>query len=255
MATWIRFEHDNKTGFGQLKDGIVSVHEGDLFETNAPTGEQLELADIRLLTPTEPTKMAALWNNYHAVAKENGIAIPETPMYLFKANSSFLATGEVIRHPPSVSQSAYFEGELGIVIGKTTQQVSPEQAGECIFGYTCINDVTAFSLLKEYPGFDQWTRSKGFDTFGVFGPAVATDINWQDLQIVTRVDGEERQNYPASDMIFSPPEVVSALSHNMTMNPGDIICCGTNCGLGPMPQGCVVEVEINGIGILRNTYR
>ena len=254
-TAWIRFEHRGRAGFGRLEDGAVLVHEGDLFASPEPTGEALPLADVRLLTPTLPSKMPALWNNYRALAAEKGLAAPDTPLYLLKANSSFLATGETIRHPPGLAEDVFYEGELGIVVGRTPERADPAAAGECIFGYTCVNDVTAFSLLKDYPGFDQWTRAKGFDTFGAFGPAVATGLDWRRLRIVTRVDGEERQNYPASDMILPPAEIVSALSAAMTLLPGDVICCGTSQGLGPMPRGCTVEVEIAEIGTLSNPYR
>ena len=255
VAAWIRFEHRGRRGFGRLNGDAVQVHEGDLFASPAATGEVLPLASVRLLTPTAPSKMPALWNNYHALATEKGLAAPDTPLYLLKANSSFLATGETIRHPPGLAEDVFYEGELGIVVGRTPERADPAAAEKCIFGYTCVNDVTAFSLLKDYPGFDQWTRAKGFDTFGVFGPAVATGLDWRQLRIVTRVDGEERQNYPASDMILPPAEIVAALAAAMTLLPGDVICCGTSQGLGPMPRGCTVEVEIDGIGALSNPYR
>ncbi len=254
MTRWVRFERGGRTGFGQLEDSTILVGEGDMFAAPELTGETVALDAIRVLTPTAPSKMPALWNNYRALADEKGLQHPETPLYLFKANSSFLATGERIRHPISVEEDAFYEGEVGIVIGRTAREISPDTARRAIFGYTCVNDVTAFSLLKEYAGFDQWTRAKGFDTFGVFGPVVATGLDYRDLEIVTRVDGEERQRYPASDMIMSPAEIVSRLSANMTLHPGDVICCGTSSGLGPMPRGCTVEVEIEGIGVLRNEY-
>lgn len=255
MTYWIRFECAGQVGFGQLEGTTIQVCKGDMFESPVQTGETIALDEVRVLTPTTPSKMPALWNNYRALADEKGLQYPETPLYLFKANSSFLATGEVIEHPASVTEDVFYEGELGIVIGKATKEVSPEEAEQAIFGYTCINDVTAFSLLKEYEGFDQWTRSKGFDTFGVFGPVVATGLDYRDLEIVTRVNGEEKQRYPAVDMMMSPMETVSRLSANMTLNPGDVICCGTSIGLGPMPRGCTVEVEIERIGRLVNEYR
>jgi len=255
MTLWVRFAQGEQVGFGRLQSEKIEVCEGDMYSAPKTTGESLGLSEVRLLTPTEPTKMPALWNNYKALAEEKGLNFPETPLYLFKANSSFLTTEEVIQHPASLEEDVFYEGELGIVIGQTAKEVNEEQAEASIFGYTCINDVTAFSLLKEYDGFDQWTRAKGFDTFGVFGPAVATGLDYRDLVIVTRVDGEERQHYEAGDMMMGPPEIVSRLSRNMTLLPGDVICCGTSCGLGPMPRGCTVEVEIEGIGVLRNEYR
>ena len=254
MTHWIRFEHDGRVGFGQLEGADIRVCEGNMYESPSLTGEVLALNAVRVLTPTEPTKMPALWNNYRALADEKGLQHPDTPLYLFKANSSFLATGEAILHPVTVAEDVFYEGELGIVIGRTVAHAGVKEAEQAIFGYTCINDVTAFSLLKDYAGFDQWTRAKGFDTFGVFGPVVATGLDWRELEIVTRVNGEEKQRYPAADMMMSPAETVSRLSDNMSLHPGDVICCGTSIGLGPMPRGCTVEVEIAGIGCLENKY-
>ena len=254
-TAWVRFERRGRIGFGRLEGGAVRVCEGDMFAAPEPAGETLPLTDVRLLTLTAPSKMPALWNNYRALAAEKGLAEPAAPLYLLKANSSFLASGETIRHPPELAEDVFYEGELGIVVGRAARRVGLAEAAACIFGYTCVNDVTAFSLLKDYPGFDQWTRAKGYDTFGAFGPAAATGLDWRELRIVTRVDGEERQNYPASDMILPPAEIVSALSAAMTLLPGDVICCGTSQGLGPMPRGCTVEVEIAGIGTLSNPYR
>ncbi len=255
MTHWVRFTQGNRMGFGRLNGNTIEVCEGDMFDSPQSAGETVDSSEVRLLTPTQPSKMPALWNNYKALAQEKGLNFPQTPLYLFKATSSFLATEEVIEHPASIEEDVFYEGELGIVIGRRVKEVDVEKAADAIFGYTCINDVTAFSILKDYEGFDQWTRSKGFDTFGVFGPVVATDLDYRDLEIVTRVDGEERQRYPASDMMMGPPEIVSYLSRNMSLLPGDVICCGTSCGLGPMPRGCTVEVEIEGIGVLRNRYR
>lgn len=253
---WVRFEKGGKAGFGALEGGRVTPYTGDPFAGDAcPAGDAFARDAARLLAPTAPSKMPALWNNYRALAQEKDLKEPSTPLYLLKSPSSFLGPDEDIRHPPHYTGEVFFEGELGIVIGRVARDVTPEEAPAHIFGYTCINDVTAFGLLKDYPGFDQWTRAKGFDTFGVFGPAICDDLDWRVAEIVTRVDGVEKQRYPASDMILPPPAVVSALSRDMTLLPGDVICCGTSVGLGPMPRGCRVEVEIAGIGVLANRYR
>ena len=255
---WVRYEHGGRIGFGALEGGQedrkIAAYSGDLFGERTKTGDSVALDAVRLLSPCVPTKMPALWNNYHALALEKELAAPETPLYLFKATSSFAGPGDVIRHPSSYAGEVFYEGELGIVIGREACGVSVQDAAACIFGYTCINDATAFGLLKDYPGFDQWTRAKGFDTFGVFGPAIADDLDVSGAEIITRVDGVEKQRYPATDMIMPPEQVVSALSHNMTLMPGDVICCGTSQGLGPMPKPCDVEVEIAGIGVLKNRY-
>ena len=149
-------------------------------------------------------------------------------------------------------KKAFFEGELGIVIGKKCKDVSVDEASRYIFGYTCINDVTAMDLVKQDPSFDQWTRSKSYDTFGIFGPCIACDIDPMSLKVTTTVDGLVKQDYKTSDMFFNVSEIVSFLSHDMTLNPGDIIACGTNSGLGPMKSGQSVTVSISSIGEVTN---
>ena len=147
-----------------------------------------------------------------------------------------------------------FEGELGIVIGRKCRAVSKDESSRYIFGYTCINDITAVELIGKDSTFQQWTRAKSFDTFGAVGPVVTTGLDPAHLSIRTVVNGQERQHYPVSDLIFQPAEIVSALSQDMTLDAGDIICCGTSVGVGSMKPGTVVEVTIEGIGTLRNQY-
>lgn len=259
MTAWVRFEHNHQIRIGQIKDGYIASCAPEVrnpFDNPPTNGEQLTVDEVKILMPCLPTKMIALWNNYAALAKKNNLVHPNTPLYLFKPTNSFAGDGAQIVKPKHYDGDVYYEGELGIVIGKLSKDLSnSSDAEDAIFGYTCINDVTAFGLLKEYSGFDQWTRAKGFDGFGIFGPAIATQVNWQTLEIITRIDGQEVQHYSANDMIFNPLEIVVALSRNMTLNPGDIICCGTSLGLGPMLASCTVEVEIPSVGRLRNPYR
>ena len=255
---WLRYKHQGKIGFGRLQnDGLqVRPYTGNLFADPRPHEYLIELDAVDVLCPVTPSKMIALWNNYRALADQKELPYPKTPLYLIKPPNTYLSHGEVIRHPESYDGKVFYEGELGIVIGRQADHLADAaEAAACIFGFTCINDVTAFDLLKEEDCFDQWTRAKGFDTFGVFGPTIATGLDFSRLEIVTRVDGEKVQCYPASDMILSPPEIVWRLSRNMSLLPGDIICCGTSVGLGPMKRGCIVEVEIGGIGTLSNPYR
>ena len=144
------------------------------------------------------------------------------PLYFLKSPSAFLAHGETIRRPPSYSGNVVYEGELGIVIGKRCSNVTEDEAGDYIFGYTCVDDVTAADIISKDPTFAQWARAKSFDTFGVFGPVIATGLDPMDLSIRTVLDGKERQNYPVSDMIFPPHRLVSYLSRDMTLLPGDV---------------------------------
>ena len=254
MARWMRFEHEGRVGFGRLDGDRIAVHDGDLFSAPRPTGASVALAEVKALTPTQPTKMMALWNNFHALAAKMGSMIPPEPLYLLKAPNSFLAHGEVIRKPASYLGKVVYEGELGIVIGKRAAGVSEARANDHIFGFTCINDVTAGEIITRDPSFAQWVRAKSFDTFGVFGPVVATGLDPATLRVKVVLNGQERQDYPVSDMIFPPAALVSRLSHDMTLEPGDVICCGTSVGVGSMKPGSDVAVTIEGIGTLANRF-
>lgn len=255
MQRWVRFSQAGQVGFGTLTDETISVYEGDLFETPLPTGRSLQLDKVRLLMPTVPSKMIALWNNFHALAEKLKQERPEHPLYFLKAPSSFLGPGETIRRPESYSGRIVYEGELGIVIGRRCRQVPEREAEQAIFGYTCINDITAVDLITQDPSFAQWVRAKSFDTFGVFGPAIATGLDPASLSVRTLLDGEERQNYPVSDMIIPPARIVSLVSRDMTLNPGDVIACGTSLGVGTIKQArSTIEVAIEGIGTLTNTF-
>jgi 2-keto-4-pentenoate hydratase/2-oxohepta-3-ene-1,7-dioic acid hydratase in catechol pathway len=254
MTLWARIEQGGRPRVGVLDGETIRLHDGTIFEPGAATGEEVAAADARWLTPTEPTKMVALWNNFRAAAEKNGWAIPAEPLTFLKAPSSFAAHGQPIAVPKSYDGRVAYEGELGIVIGKTCSGVSPQEAARHILGYTCVNDVTAMELLNRDPSFAQWTRAKNFDGFGVFGPVVATGLDPQSLTVRTLVNGRERQNYRVDDMIFPPAELVSRISQDMTLVPGDVIACGTSLGVLPMKAGTVVEIAIDGIGTLRNQY-
>ena len=254
MTLRARIELAGRPRVGVLDGETIRLHEGSIFEPGAATGEVVAVADALWLTPTEPTKMVALWNNFRAAAEKNGWAIPAEPLTFLKAPNSFAAHGQPIPVPKSYDGRVAYEGELGIVIGRTCCGVSPEEAASHILGYTCVNDVTAMELLNRDPSFAQWTRAKNFDGFGVFGPVVATGLDPQSLTVRTLVNGRERQNYRVDDMIFSPAELVSRISQDMTLVPGDVIACGTSLGVLPMKAGTVVEIAIDGIGTLRNQY-
>ena len=252
MSNWIRFTNNKISSFGILKDNIVTLYEGDMFNNPLKTDVTLKAEDVTIVNPCKPSKMIALWNNYQSLATEKGLSKPNNPLYLNKAVSCIIEQGDNIIRPKTYTENIFFEGELGIVIGKTCKDVSIEDSSEYIFGFTCINDVTAMDLVKKDPTFDQWTRSKSYDTFGIFGPCIATDIDPMALSVRTTVDGQIKQNYNTSDMFFNVYEIVSFLSHDMTLNPGDIIACGTNSGLGPMVSGETVTVSVSSIGQVVN---
>lgn len=255
MTHWGRYEHAGTVGFGTIEDDTINVHEGDMFSGAQATGETLALADVKLLTPCEPTKMLALWNNFHALAAKLDVAEPDEPLYLLKANNSFLGPDEVIRRPKAYEGKVGYEGELGIVIGKECKNVPEADVGGYIFGFTCINDVTAMELIFKDKTFPQWARAKSFDSFGVFGPVIVTGLEPGSLVVKTVLNGDERQNYPISDMIFPVEKLVSMISHDMTLMPGDVICCGTSIGVGSMKEPSnTVEVTIEGIGTLSNVF-
>jgi 2-keto-4-pentenoate hydratase/2-oxohepta-3-ene-1,7-dioic acid hydratase in catechol pathway len=253
MARWVRYVRNHGVGFGTIDGDRIAEHQGLMFESASPTGTVLDLADVTLLTPCVPTKFIGLWNNFHAAAAKAGNAIPEEPLYFLKGANSFHPTGAAIRVPPRYDGKIVYEGELGIVIGQSLFDVDETEAAAGIFGYTCVNDVTGFDVLKKDPSFAQWARAKSFDTFGVFGPAIATGLDPMSLTIRTLVNGKERQNYPAGDMIMPPARIVSLISREMTLEPGDVIACGTSLGAGPMRPGTRVEIVIDGIGTLANT--
>jgi 2-keto-4-pentenoate hydratase/2-oxohepta-3-ene-1,7-dioic acid hydratase in catechol pathway len=253
MTSWIRFQSaDGCVGFGLLEDDCVAEYQGDMFGNAHPSGTRRSFDDVALLSPCTPSKVIALWNNFHALAEKLGKAAPAHPLFLIKPPLSVIGPDEPIRRPNGYSGKIAYEGELGIVIGKRCSNVSVEEADQYIFGYTCINDVTAVELLNEDPNFAQWCRAKGFDTFSCIGPAIRCDFDWRAARVVTRLDETERQNYPLEDMVFSPAQQVSMLSHDMTLVPGDVIACGTSVGVGSIKDGSTVTVSIDGIGSLSN---
>lgn len=253
MARWVRFSETGKTFIGTLENETISVYDGDLFAGPNPAGRTVPLNAVKLLTPCEPGKMVCLWNNFHALAAKLNLQEPQEPLYFFKAQTAFYPTGPQIPRPKSYSGRVVFEGELGIVIGKRCAGISEADARDHIFGYTCVNDVTAFDLLNRDPSFAQWTRCKSFDGFGVFGPVIATGLDPDRLVIRSLLNGEERQNYPVGDMFFKPYRLVSLISQDLTLLPGDIVSCGTSLGAGTMKPGSRIEIVIDGVGTLSNT--
>jgi 2-keto-4-pentenoate hydratase/2-oxohepta-3-ene-1,7-dioic acid hydratase in catechol pathway len=252
---WARFRRGGQVGYGQLEGDSLKVYSGDIFDGAAPTGQTVKLAEVELMTPCDPSKMVALWNNFHALAAKLEVAEPAEPLYFLKAPSAFAAAGTTIHRPKTYDGPVVYEGELGIVIGKRCSAIAESEAAAHIFGYTCVNDVTAAKIIQKDPTFAQWTRAKSFDGFGAIGPVVATGLDPMTLSVRTILNGDERQNYPVADMIFPPHRLVSLLSHDMTLLPGDIIACGTSIGVGSMKEKTnTVTIAIDGIGELTNTY-
>jgi 2-keto-4-pentenoate hydratase/2-oxohepta-3-ene-1,7-dioic acid hydratase in catechol pathway len=250
---WARFQaYDGLVGFGVLDGDRIAAYSGDMFAEPRPTGKTVELDACTLLAPCIPTKMIALWNNFRALAAKLGKQAPVYPLFLIKPATCIIGPNEVIVRPTGYTGKIAYEGELGIVIGRPCKDVPLGRASSFIFGYTCVNDVTATDVLNETPDFAQWCRSKGYDTFGCIGPFITTDLDWARARVITRVGEIERQSYPLSDMILPPDELVSRISHDMTLMPGDVIACGTSLGVGSIPDGGDVEVTIDGVGSLKN---
>jgi 2-keto-4-pentenoate hydratase/2-oxohepta-3-ene-1,7-dioic acid hydratase in catechol pathway len=254
MALWVRFRHGGTEGFGTLEEGAIRVHSGDRFANPQPTGEVLANADVALLPPVRPGAFIGLWNNFHEAAAKGGLAIPEVPLYFLKSPRSLSGPDAPIRPPAGYAGRVIYEGELGLVIGKRVSNAGEAEAAEAIFGLTCVNDVTALDLLNADPSFAQWARAKGCDGFGPIGPAIATGLDPSSLRVQVALNGRVRQDYPCSDMIIPPARIVSLISREMTLEPGDVIACGTSVGALPMRSGMAVEVTIAGIGTLRNVY-
>jgi len=205
----------------------------------------------QLLPAASPSKIVCVGRNYAEHAKEFGNEVPKEPLIFLKPPSSLIGNGDAIIHP-KLSQRVDFEGELGLIIGKTARRVKRADAWQYIAGYTCVNDVTARDLQKKD---GQWTRGKGFDTFCVAGPAFVAASKVPDvsaLRVRTLLNGVLKQDAPLTDLIFPLDVIIEYVSEFMTLEPGDLIATGTPPGVGPMEPGSTVRIEIDGIGILEN---
>ena len=249
----VRFSHADTIRFGIVDDTDLVVLAGDpLFVGFETTGERIPVADAALLAPVIPrSKVVCVGQNYRDHAAEMGGEAPAAPLLFLKPNTSVIGPGDAIVRPAQ-SERTDFEGELAVVIGRVAKNVPADRALEYVFGYTIGNDVTARDLQRKD---GQWSRAKGFDTFCPLGPVIETDFDPATATIETRVNGEVRQHAPLTDMIHSVPAIIEYASAVFTLLPGDVIMTGTPAGVGTFGAGDVVEVEITGLGILRNTAR
>ncbi len=233
----IRFEFN-----GKVLEGVV---EGNRIETQE---ESFSLQEVKVLTPTQPSKIVCIGLNYRSHAEELKMDIPEEPIIFLKPPTSALEhLGKIIY--PDMSRQVDYEAEIAVVIGKKAKNVKKSQVKDYILGYTCFNDITARDLQRKD---GQWTRAKSFDTFAPFGSVIETDADPDDLEVELYLNGEKRQHGYAEDMIFSIPELVSFISEIMTLLPGDIIATGTPPGVGELKPGDTVEVRIPKVGSLVN---
>lgn len=244
---FVRYAHGGRVAYGILEEGRVYELNGDLFATPVRTGRALPLERVRLLAPCIPSKVIAVGRNYRS---HIGDQQPATYPGLFaKYPTSIIGPGDSIVMPADAS-NLHYEGELVVVIGREARHVSVEQAPRYIFGVTAGNDVSERDWQRDDL---QWLRAKASDTFGPIGPVVTTGIDYHDLQLVTRVNGEERQSARTSQLIFDVATIVSYVSRYVTLMPGDLIFTGTPGTTAALKPGDVVEVELQGVGVLRNT--
>ena len=231
----------------ELKGDVLDYFKSE-DKIKESTIESYTLDDIEIQSPVNPSKIVCIGLNYKDHAKELNLDLPNEPVIFLKANSTLNKTESQIIYP-KISKQVDYEGELAIVIGAETKQVSPKEAKDHIFGYTIINDVTArdFTLND-----GQWVRGKSCDGFAPIGPFIETEMDPLNQRIVTKVDDEIKQDSNTRNMIFSPYEIVSYISQSMTLYPGDLIATGKPPGVGPMDAGSTVEVYIEDIGTLKN---
>ncbi len=234
--------------WGELKGETVFCLAKAPYDGLSYTGESLPLSGCKLLAPAEPTKIVCVGKNYYDHAMEMGEGVPDHPIL-------FLKGPNVLNHPegeitaPDFVTRVDYEGELGVVIRRRAKNVKAADAGDYILGYTCFNDVTA-RVVQKSDG--QWTRGKSMDTFGPCGPWVTDEVDPEDLAITTRLNGTVVQKSRTSLFMHKVPELIEFITASMTLEPGDLIATGTPAGIGPMKDGDRVEVEIEGVGVLKN---
>ncbi len=234
---------------GRLEGSHLLPFPEDSVEDRKEAAPPVPIVQAVLLTPCRPGKIVAVGLNYRDHARERGKPLPSEPLLFLKPPSAALAHQETILLPQGAGRVDH-EAELAVVIGRKARNLSAEEAGSAILGYTCFNDVTAREIQDRER---QFTRAKGFDTFAPFGPWIETDLDPSDLAVTGSVNGTIRQSSRTREMIFSPAFLVAFISRVMTLFPGDLIATGTPAGIGPLAPGDRVEVTIEGIGTLANS--
>ncbi len=244
---YVRYEVNGSVSYGALSGDTISELSGDIFGECEESGATVALADVKLLAPTVPSKVLAVGLNYRSHLGDE--PEPKNPEMFIKTPSCINdPDGEIVL--PVGDDDVHAEGELVVVIKSRTRNVTPEEAVDHIFGVTCGNDVSA----RTWQHSDmQWWRGKACDTFGPMGPAIATDVDYGNLQLETRINGNAVQSQTTADLIFPVPTIVSFVSQVMTLEPGDAIFTGTPGTTMALAAGDTVEVEIEGIGTLQNS--
>jgi 2-keto-4-pentenoate hydratase/2-oxohepta-3-ene-1,7-dioic acid hydratase in catechol pathway len=243
-----RFRKGGQELWGVVEGLEVRALGAEPWAGGLPEGPRLRLSEVTLLAPVQPSKVVAVGRNYAAHAKELGQEVPREPLLFLKPSTAVIGPMEEIRLPEQ-SQEVHHEAELACVVGRTLTRVSAAEARRGIFGWTCLDDVTARDIQRREQHF---TRAKSFDTFCPIGPVVETDLDPMEQVVTCRVNGEQRQRGSTREMVVDPFALVAWASQVMTLLPGDVVTTGTPSGVGPIRRGDWVEVEVSGIGVLKN---
>jgi 2-keto-4-pentenoate hydratase/2-oxohepta-3-ene-1,7-dioic acid hydratase in catechol pathway len=246
----VRFRHGDRIATGAIQPGshTIQVIAGTFFQDPLPTGDEIPIDDVMLLAPVLPSKLVCVGKNYAAHAAEFGMDVPEEPLLFLKPSTAVIGPGDAIRLLP-INRRTDYEGELAVVIGRLARNVRAEDASRFILGFTCANDVTLRDLQRPD---DQWARAKGFDGSCPLGPWIETSVDPTDAIVETRLNGDVVQHASTSDMVFGVAELIEYVTTFMTMLPGDVLLTGTPEGVGRIQAGDTVEVEVDGVGTLRN---
>jgi 2-keto-4-pentenoate hydratase/2-oxohepta-3-ene-1,7-dioic acid hydratase in catechol pathway len=248
ITRYVRYSSNGNTSYGILEGESIRELQGDIFTRAEPTGKISSLHEVKLLAPCKPSNVAAIGRNYKSHIADRNIQPAAFPGLFWKPASCIVGTEENILLPEGAA-NVHYEAELVIVIGKAARHVSPADARQYIFGITGGNDVSERDWQKNDL---QWFRAKGSDTFGALGPCIATGLDYNDLLVQSRVDGEIRQSGRTGELIFPVDTVVSYISQFVTLGPGDVIYTGTPGTTKAMQPGELVEIEVEGVGVLRN---
>lgn len=245
----VRFKAGDDIAYGLAEADGVTLYQGSPFFVWEATETIIPWERVQLLAPVLPSKVVCVGKNYVEHAAEMESDVPDEPLIFMKPATSVVGPDARVVIPPQSSE-VHHEGEVAVVIGKVARNVAAEDVGQYVFGYTAANDVTARDLQRSD---GQWTRAKGFDTFCPLGPAIETEFDpLEKMAVMCRVNGEIRQAGFTSDMVFGVAELIEYITAVMTLLPGDVVLTGTPSGVGPVEPGDLVEVEVDGIGVLAN---
>jgi 2-keto-4-pentenoate hydratase/2-oxohepta-3-ene-1,7-dioic acid hydratase in catechol pathway len=248
ITRYVRCSADGKTFYGILEEQTIHELRGEIFAGAEPTGKTVSLSGVKLLAPCEPSKVAAVGRNYKSHIADRNLEPAREPGLFWKPSSCIIGTGEDIVLPRGAN-NVHYEAELVVVIGKKGKNIAPADAAKHIFGVTAGNDVSERDWQKNDL---QWFRAKGSDTFGALGPCIVQGLNYNDVLVQCRLNGEVRQSQRTCDLIFPVDTIVSYVSQFVTLLPGDIIFTGTPGNTKDMKPGDIVEIEVEGVGVLRN---